>query len=166
MIQKLKFKQLHLLLESILLIHMKVTGVGQRIIHIQDIYLNSKLILVLMLKHHTIKYTVKDDDYVIKDVDGNIDMDMSKEAVLTLDTALAYRRLVAFGGVFKEVHDLLKLDDAVDGDLVVTDNDILREDIFTAIESYGWNIGVGNYILKKTQTPEDYFYQKNTFKIR
>jgi len=114
----------------------------------------------------TAKYTVKDDDYVIKDADGNIDMDMSKEAVLTLDIALAHRRLVAFGGVFKEVHDLLKLDDAVDGDLVVTDNDILREDIFTAIESYGWNIGVGNYILKKTQTPEDYFYLKaNLLKI-
>ncbi|MEW8974072.1 MAG: hypothetical protein AB2375_07745 [Tissierellaceae bacterium] len=40
----------------------------------------------------TAKYTVKDDDYLIKDADGNIDMNMSKESVLTLDMALAHRR--------------------------------------------------------------------------
>lgn len=85
----------------------------------------------------TAKYTVKDDDYVIKNADGNIDMNISKGSVLTLDIALAHRRLITFGWVFKEVHDLLKLDDMVDGDLVVTDNDILKEDVFTAIGNYG-----------------------------
>ena len=105
----------------------------------------------------TAKYTVKDDDYVVKNDDGQIDMEMSKESVLFLDTSLAHRRLVAFGGVFKEAHDSLKLDDAVDGDLVLTDNDVLREDVFIAIEHYGWNIGVGNYTLQKIQKPEEYF---------
>lgn len=94
------------------------------------------------------------------DADGNIDMDMSKEAVLTLDIALAHRRLVAFGGVFKEVHDLLKLDDAVDGDLVVTDNDTLSEDIFTAVESYGWNIGVELYFKKDSNTGRIFLSKK------
>lgn len=91
------------------------------------------------------KYTVKDEDYLIPE-----DKELSKETVYILDTALANRRLVAFGGELRRIHRELNLDDIVDGDLVNTDNenDELREDIKYHIEVYDWNIGYNQYIKR------------------
>jgi len=91
------------------------------------------------------KYTVKDEDYLIPE-----NKELSKETVYILDTALANRRLVAFGGELRKIHRKLNLDDVVDGDLVNTDNedDKLREDIKYHIEIYDWNIGYNQYIKR------------------
>ena len=59
------------------------------------------------------KYTVKSEDYVIP-----TDWEMTCKTVATLDLALHKRRLVAFGGIMKELHEKLNLDDEIDGDLI------------------------------------------------
>ena len=93
------------------------------------------------------KYTVKDNDYIILD-----DEEMTDSAVMILDKALANRRLVAFGGELKKIHKDLKLDDAVDGDLINSNNDI-RNDIDYIIESYKWHIGYKQYIKLSDVSP-------------
>ena len=96
----------------------------------------------------TAKYTVKTNDYLIKNEDGKIDKALTDEVVDTLDTALHRKRLVSFGFLFKEVHKKLNLDDAADGDLKNTDNDDeIRSDLFSVILRYQWNIGIKNYEL-------------------
>jgi plasmid rolling circle replication initiator protein Rep len=82
------------------------------------------------------KYTVKDTDY-LKD-----DLELSKELVKTIDDALFKRRLVAFGGRFKELHKELSLDDAEDGNLANVDGEELREDLSYVIERFSWFNGV------------------------
>lgn len=94
------------------------------------------------------KYTVKSDDYLY-DGEGIVKefaQDMTDKSVMILDEALANRRLIAFGGLLKEVHQLLNLDDAEDGDLINTDNDDIRADLEYVIETYFWHIGYRNYI--------------------
>lgn len=93
----------------------------------------------------TAKYTVKSDDYIIKNKSGEIDEELTDDSVWILDSALANRRLTAFGGKLKKIHRQLKLDDVENGDLVNTDNDELRDDLDYVIERYNWNIGLSNY---------------------
>ncbi len=93
------------------------------------------------------KYTVKSEDFLIKDEKGNIKENLTDKVVKTLDNALHRKRLIAFGFIFKEVHKKLNLDDAEDGDLTNTDNEDLREDLTNIILRYQWNIGIKNYVL-------------------
>ncbi len=99
------------------------------------------------------KYTVKSNDYLLntKDIKNkkliSYFENRTDEAVMTLDRALQNRRLVAFGGKFKEVHKKLNLDDTVNGDLINLDNNILREDLSYISVTYKWNIGFQNYKL-------------------
>ena len=93
------------------------------------------------------KYTVKSDDYIIReDITNEIIETMTDDAVYILDKALAHRRLTAFAGILKEYHKELNLDDMEDGDLVNTDNEELREDLEYIIERYSWNIGYNQYL--------------------
>jgi len=93
------------------------------------------------------KYTVKESDLIIKDEDGVFDLDRMDENIRILDDALAYRRLTAFGGQLKEIHQLLKLDDPEDGDLVHTDQtDIENNELEFVIEKYFWHVGFSNYL--------------------
>ena len=70
----------------------------------------------------TTKYTVKNEDYILSN-----NWQLTLESVATLDKALANRRLVAFGGVMKEWHKKLNLDDEIDGKLIEEGEDINRE---------------------------------------
>jgi len=95
----------------------------------------------------TAKYTVKSDDYIVRDdVTNEVIEHLTDDAVFILDKALAHRRLTAFGGILKEYHKKLNLDDAEYGDLVNTDNEELREDLEYIIERYSWNIGYKQYL--------------------
>lgn len=95
----------------------------------------------------TAKYTVKSDDYIIHDdLTNEVIEHLTDDAVFILDKALAHRRLTAFGGILKEYHKKLNLDDAEYGDLVNTDNEELREDLEYIIERYSWNIGYKQYL--------------------
>lgn len=108
----------------------------------------------------TAKYSVKDSDFIIK-LDENLNNQLPEEtlnqlnlevekltddSVKTLDSALANRRLTAFGGILKQYHKELNLDDIEDGDLINTDNEEIRDDLKYMIVRYSWNIGLKNYI--------------------
>lgn len=99
----------------------------------------------------TSKYTVEKDDFLLED-----DYEMTDKTVATLDKALAYRRLVAWGGVLKKIHKELNLDDAETGDLIKTD---LEEEDLSGLEYYrecvGWHFGLSNYVYKNILLPED-----------
>jgi plasmid rolling circle replication initiator protein Rep len=92
----------------------------------------------------TAKYTVKDNDYLIKGDEKTTD-----EIVKTLNFAMKSRRLIAFGGELRKIHKALNLDDIKDGDLVhVNDDEVeLREDVDYVIESFKWNVGYKQYVL-------------------
>lgn len=89
----------------------------------------------------TAKYTVKDNDYLISE-----NTEFTDASVSILDLALANRRLVAFGGILKQIHKDLNLDDMEDGDLVHTDTDEeIRADMNEMVETYRWHIGYKQY---------------------
>ena len=87
------------------------------------------------------KYAVKDSDYIIPE-----DWELTVNTVRLLDKVLDKRRLVAYGGKFKEWHKKLNLDDEVDGDLVVTGEELGIDEKEEKIEYYSWNIGYQLYI--------------------
>lgn len=86
------------------------------------------------------KYTVKPEDVLNFD-----DWDMTVETVRTLDSALNNRRFIGLGGVLKEIHKKLQLDDIEDGDLldIGTDTEEKTEDFEEVI--YYWNGYSRNY---------------------
>lgn len=99
------------------------------------------------------KYAVKYNDYIltVKDQKNkdlkNYSEDKTDEVVEILDKVLQNRRLVAFGGKFKEIHKKLNLDDSIDGDLIHTDNENeLRNDLSYTLVRYQWNVGFQNYL--------------------
>lgn len=89
----------------------------------------------------TAKYTVKDNDYLV--LDNN---ELTDSAVQVLDGALTSRRLVAFGGLLRDIHKKLNLDDMEEGDLVNTGDEDLREDVDFIIEHYKWHVGYHQYV--------------------
>jgi plasmid rolling circle replication initiator protein Rep len=93
------------------------------------------------------KYTVKTNDLFIYDENNNLDELKTMEVVETLDNALARRRLFSFGGVAKEAHKLLNLEDLNDTDLINIDGEEeIREDIFKLLE-FTWSNKHKNYIF-------------------
>lgn len=90
------------------------------------------------------KYPVKDTD-VIR---GNKVTPENVQTVKDLDTALAYKRLISYGGLLKEIHKELNLDDAEDGDLIHIDenNDEVANGAVDVM-AY-WHVGLNNYVIK------------------
>lgn len=85
------------------------------------------------------KYSVKASDYIVPD-----DWDMTVETVRLLDRVLHKRRLVAFGGVFREYHRALNLEEPESGDLVNTSG-APAENIQRKIVSFVWYSGYRQY---------------------
>ncbi len=88
------------------------------------------------------KYTTKDSEYI----DRSLDEKEGAQIVVDYTKALHKRRLVAFGGVMKEIAAQLGADKD-DGDLVHVDDEGVRDDLAELIEDYGWHFGAGDYIL-------------------
>lgn len=74
------------------------------------------------------------------------DNDLQDSTVRVLDDALFNRRLISFSGEFYRIRKCLKLDNCIDGDLVQTDINNLRDDITYAIVRYRWHAGYNNYV--------------------
>lgn len=91
------------------------------------------------------KYTCKVSDYVIFD-----DWDLTVKTVRTLDSALNKRRFIGLGGIIKEMHKQLNLDDIEDGSLthVEVDEDALADEDVQIIR-YIWSTGYNQYILEE-----------------
>ena len=90
----------------------------------------------------TAKYTVKSGDYIIPS-----DWDMTVSSVRCLDRALQNRRLVAYGGIMKEIHKQLNLDDEIDGNLMNDDDDNINGEIIMK-KCFIWNVGYQQYTLR------------------
>ena len=89
------------------------------------------------------KYPVKDTD-VIR---GNKVTEENVETLKALDTALAYKRLIGYGGLLKEIHKELNLSDAEDGDLVnISEDDQVANGTFDVMAK--WHIGLRNYVIR------------------
>jgi plasmid rolling circle replication initiator protein Rep len=72
---------------------------------------------------------------------------ITDDIVMTLDTALANRRLIGFGGIFKQKHKELNLDKNEDNDdLIRSGNDGTQNIMEYEIERYRWDIGHRNYV--------------------
>lgn len=91
------------------------------------------------------KYPVKDTD-VIR---GNKVTPENVQTVKDLDKALAYKRLISYGGLLKEIHKELNLGDAEDGDLIHIDED--SDEVANGavdVMAY-WHVGLNNYVINK-----------------
>lgn len=89
------------------------------------------------------KYPVKDADVI----QGNEVTEENVETVLDLDKALSYKRLIAYGGLLKQIHKELNLGDAEEGDLVHVDEES-DEVANGAIEVMAyWHVGLKNYVI-------------------
>lgn len=89
------------------------------------------------------KYPVKDID-VIR---GNEVTVENAQVVKDLDGSLAYKRLISYGGLLKEIHKELNLSDAEDGDLVhVDDNSDEIANGAVDVMAY-WHVGINNYVI-------------------
>lgn len=104
------------------------------------------------------KYTVKDNDYLVRDKNENVVEDITDSSIYTLSVALRARRLIAFGGELKKIHKELNLDDAENGDLIMTDNDHEDPvDLSYVLEIFRFGIGLTtgelNYYLWDTTLP-------------
>lgn len=78
------------------------------------------------------------------------DLDLTTSTVVTLATALHGRRLAAWGGLCKEVAQLLQLDNLEGGDLIHIDDEATAADLEAGAVAeyieYNWALGVRNYV--------------------
>ena len=89
------------------------------------------------------KYPVKDTDVIRGD---QVTLE-NIQTVEDLDKALAYKRLISYGGLLKEIHKELNLDDAEDGDLIHIDDE--TDEISNGameVMAY-WHVGLNNYVI-------------------
>jgi plasmid rolling circle replication initiator protein Rep len=119
------------------------------------------------------KYTAKPSDYIVMFKDREqfkkrtgIDLrnkahaeELTDWAVLHLDAGLRGRRLMAFGGKFKEIHKKLNLEDKekVKWDEVDVDFDGEKETGDYEILRYCWTYTIADYVLTEIFTPEQYY---------
>jgi plasmid rolling circle replication initiator protein Rep len=91
------------------------------------------------------KYATKPSNYIARLPDG--DYMAVKHVVRELSMGIARKRLVAFGGIMKEYHSKLQLDDVESdsADLINVEGDKAAIDA-VMIKVFRWNVGFSNYI--------------------
>ena len=93
------------------------------------------------------KYPMKSSDYL-----SIPDLTLRDSVIDTFAVALQSRRLTAFGGVFKDAFESLKLDDPEDGDLVHI-NQTINPALALLIVRYGWTAGVYKMTSMRVKEP-------------
>ena len=90
------------------------------------------------------KYATKDSEYLISD-----NQDLTNKIVDILDKSLHRVRLIAYGGILKEIYEKLNLDDSFkDKEKQVVDGVVLY-----IIHAYRWMIGFQKYKKIDTELP-------------
>jgi len=90
----------------------------------------------------TAKYPVKHTDFMTDDEERNL------QIVSDLEEGLHRKRLISYGGLLKEIHKELNLDDVEDGDLVnVDDEKNVDEDAYSIVAVWNWERR--NYFIKQ-----------------
>src|SRR5699024_8738841 len=92
----------------------------------------------------TAKYPVKDTDFMTDDEERNL------QRLADLEEGLYRKRLISYGGLLKEIHKELNLDDAEDGDLIHTDDE--KKPMKMAFLLFQCRIGNGKIILLKSNS--------------
>lgn len=95
------------------------------------------------------KYTVKSKDIIIKNRKGDINKDLTDKNVLVLHNSLKNKRLITFGGIMKELHKKLNLEDLNKDDVDLVNTDVADNDnlLNYIILKYKWCVGISNYKL-------------------
>ena len=92
--------------------------------------------------NETAKYPVKDTDFMTDDEQKNL------KRLSDLEEGLYRKRLISYGGLLKEIHKKLNLDDIENGDLIHTDDDEKAdEDGYSIIAMWNWERK--NYFIKE-----------------
>lgn len=91
----------------------------------------------------TAKYPIKDTDYRTDDDNKNI------RRVRDLEIGLKKKRMIAYGGLLKQIHKQLNLDDVEDGDLVHVGDDEkeVSENAFSVVAYWNWERN--NYFVRE-----------------
>lgn len=98
------------------------------------------------------KYTVKSSDYLFPE-----DNRLTDYLVKCFSEALHYRRLVHFGGIFKDVFKELNLDDAESEDAdLININGSLDANLAWHIVRYDWGIGSYKFSRTRLEYPEEH----------
>lgn len=95
------------------------------------------------------KYTVKSKDIIINNRHGKVNEDLTDKNVLVLHNALKNKRLITFGGIMKELHKKLNLEDLNKDDVDLLNTDVEDNDnlLNYIILKYKWCVGIANYKL-------------------
>lgn len=94
------------------------------------------------------KYSVKGNDVILKNKDGELLKKLTDNNVFNLHFALKGRRLIGMGGIFKELHKKLNLEDINKDDINLIKLDDKEENILNyIIVKCKWSVGLSNYIL-------------------
>ena len=95
------------------------------------------------------KYTVKSKDIIIKNRNGKINEELTDNNIFVLHNALKNKRLITFGGIMKELHKKLNLEDLDKDDIDLLNIDVDDDDnmLNYIILKYKWNVGILNYKL-------------------
>ena len=91
--------------------------------------------------YETAKYPVKSIDYLTNDRDENL------QRVEDLEKGLKSKRLISFGGIFKEIRKELQLEDVESGDLIKTDSEEDKEPTTGQVIIARWNWQRKNYYI-------------------
>ena len=91
--------------------------------------------------YETAKYPVKSIDYLTNDRHENL------QRVEDLEKGLKNKRLISFGGIFKEIRKELQLEDVESGDLIKTDSEEDKEPTTGQVIIARWNWQRQNYYL-------------------
>ncbi|KLV28686.1 protein rep [Priestia megaterium] len=93
------------------------------------------------------KYPVKDTDII----EGDTVTTENVETLKTFESAFSYKRLISYGGLMKDIHKELNLQDVEDqdADLIEIDDENKDElaNSITEVVAY-WNIGLRDYVIK------------------
>lgn len=88
------------------------------------------------------KYATKSTDYIIQN-----DLDLTVNTVRLLDKVIHKRRLIAYGGLFKEIKKRLELED--ENLINLNEENAEEQEENFKIESYFWYSGYSNYYMRK-----------------
>ena len=91
--------------------------------------------------YETAKYPVKSIDYLTNDREENL------QRVDDLEKGLKNKRLISFGGIFKEIRKELQLDDVETGDLIKTSSEENEELTTGQVIVARWNWERKNYFI-------------------
>ncbi|MFP4922307.1 protein rep, partial [Staphylococcus coagulans] len=93
----------------------------------------------------TSKYSVKSSDFLTDNDEKN------QEIVNDLELGLYRKRMLSYGGLLKQKHKILNLDDAEDGNLINTSDEdkVMDEEEKARSITAIWNFEKQNYYLRR-----------------